>query len=81
MNLIPVNSSDIDAIAYELKNPRTIGYKAHDHLIIKFKSGGLYAYLDVPQSKFDSLSRAESKGKFFNTEIKNKYKDFKIEDK
>lgn len=79
MKLLPVKSSDIEAIGYEIRILKTIGYKSHDHLLIKFNSGGLYAYLDVPKAKFELMLKADSKGKFFNTEIKNKFKDVKIE--
>ncbi|MBI2686601.1 MAG: KTSC domain-containing protein [Acidobacteria bacterium] len=35
--------------------------------------GSVYGYAGVPQSEFDGLMGAESKGKYFNANIKNRY--------
>lgn len=40
-------------------------------LIIKFKSGKLYVYTPVSQAFFNKLTNAESKGKFFNKNIRD----------
>lgn len=40
-------------------------------LQVSFKSGKLYIYTPVSQAFFNKLSKAESKGKFFNQHIKN----------
>jgi hypothetical protein len=42
-------------------------------LTIRFVSGSVYAYLDVPQEVFDGLSTSRSKGIFYNQEIKGKF--------
>lgn len=63
----PVISSDIASIGYE-------GGTLH----IKFKSGGIYAYYNVPQSVYSGLMSAGSHGKYFHAYIKGKYGDTRI---
>lgn len=42
-------------------------------LYVTFLSGKVYAYLDVPESVYEEMKAAFSKGKFLNEEIKGKY--------
>ena len=42
-------------------------------LFVRFTSGDWYAYLDVPPPVFDTLLAAESKGGFFQTEVRDRY--------
>jgi hypothetical protein len=42
-------------------------------LDITFTSGKTYRYLDVPLEIYDELLDAESKGEFFNENIKNAF--------
>ena len=62
MEMIPVSSSDLSSVGYE-----------NGILYISFVSGGLYAYYHVPESVFNGLLSASSKGKFFHQFIKNNY--------
>jgi hypothetical protein len=56
---------------------RSVGY--HDGILeIEFKSG-IYQYLDVPKKVYDELLHADSHGRFFNQEIKNKFQSRKLE--
>lgn len=59
MEEITVESSNVSTIAYDAGN-----------LLVRFKSGIQYKYLNVPPEKFEALKAAESKGKFLNAEIK-----------
>lgn len=43
-------------------------------LKIVFRSGNIYAYKDVPESVYQDLKIAGSKGRYFNHHIKNIYK-------
>lgn len=47
-------------------------------LELSFWSGVRYRYLDVPAEVYDQLLRAESKGKYFNVHIRNRYAYTKI---
>jgi len=51
-----------------------IGYnKATSVLTIKFISGKAYEYLNVPESIYQNLKSASSKGSYFNLHIKHSY--------
>lgn len=67
MNMISVTSTDISSIGYE-------GTTLH----IRFNSGGLYAYYNVPASVYNGLMGASSKGKYFHANIKGRYGDTRI---
>ncbi len=47
-------------------------------LIVEFKKGGKYSYIDVPLQTVISLRRALSKGTYFNTNIAKTYTYKKI---
>lgn len=55
----------------ESSNLESIGYTGV--LEVRFKGGGTYQYLGVPEDVYKKLLEAESKGAFLNSEIKNKY--------
>lgn len=57
----PVDSSQIESIGHD---------PATGTLAVKFKSGGLYHYHDVPASKYADLLKAESVGKFLHAHVK-----------
>jgi hypothetical protein len=42
-------------------------------LHITFTSGKAYTYLDVPPKVYDDFLKADSKGEFFNEEIRDQY--------
>jgi hypothetical protein len=53
---------------------RSYDYDPADRrLDIEFVSGRRYSYLDVPESLFDAMCRATSKGGFFNRRIRDHY--------
>jgi hypothetical protein len=68
MHRMPVESSSIDSVGYE-----------RNVLEVRFRNGGLYQYLDVPEQAVVSLMRAESKGRFFNQQIRGRYPALKLE--
>lgn len=53
---------------------RSVGYDA-DALIleIEFQNGRVYQYHGVPPPIFESLLTAQSKGRFFNGNIRDRY--------
>ena len=67
MNLIPVSSSNISSIGYE-----------RGTLYVRFHSGQMYAYFNVPEIIYNNLMNASSKGKYFEAHIKNNYRYAKI---
>ncbi len=68
--LVAVDSSNLEAVGY-----------ASRWLIIKFKTGGIYAYQDVPPATYEAFARAESKGKFYHQQIKGKFVSEKVSGK
>ena len=64
-----VESSNIDKIGYN---------KIEQNLYISFLRSGLYIYINVPESEFNSLMQSSSKGKYFSINIKRKYQYKKI---
>lgn len=69
MSMIPVNSSTIDSIGYNQQTNR---------LTVKFKTGAIYEYLDVPHYVYESVMSADSIGKALNSEVKGIYDFSKI---
>ena len=63
-NWTSLQSSNVAAYRY---NPST------RVLQIRFHSGRIYGYRDVPQNVVDGLGTAESAGKYVNSAIKNSY--------
>jgi hypothetical protein len=64
MELIPVESSMIDAVSYD---PQA------KELLVIFSSGKTYTYMKVPQEEFDGLLAAESKGQYVRACIIDAY--------
>jgi hypothetical protein len=63
-NWTPVSSSNIAAFRYE----------SSDRVLqVKFTSGRIYGYKDVPENVVEEFASADSKGKFLNANIKHNY--------
>jgi hypothetical protein len=55
----------------ESSNIAMVGYDEEQQILeITFRDGRVYHFLEVPPERVLSLLRAESKGRFFNAEIK-----------
>jgi hypothetical protein len=53
-------------------------YDAPSHtLTVTFVSGAVYAYPEVPSELYDAFRRAESKGRFFSSEIRPRFTRFR----
>ena len=68
MRLEKVESSVISSIAYN-----------NGTLIVKFVAGGLYAYSGAPFNIYDRFIKAESKGKCFLADIKDRYEYIRLD--
>lgn len=69
MQMIEVESSNIDAIGFE-----------NNILIVRFMSGSVYSYSNVEPEVYESFLNSESKGKFLHQHIKGKYEYCKLSD-
>ncbi len=67
MERIHVRSSMLDSVGYD----ETTGT-----LEVKYKSGGIYKYRNVPLEVYLGLMSAYSKGRYFNRYVKGKYRAF-----
>jgi hypothetical protein len=60
---------------------RAILYDAEaKDLVIRFQTGRCYAYEDVPPDTFEAMQAAFSKGEFFNTRIRDRFRFRRLED-
>jgi hypothetical protein len=64
MERISVNSSNISSVDYDPDSQT---------LEIEFNNGGVYQYSGVPDSVYEGMMGADSKGKYFHANIKNAY--------
>lgn len=62
--MTPIKSTNLKAVGY---NPIT------QNLLIQFNSGKLYKYGGVPESSYNGLMAASSRGSFFSTVIRDAY--------
>jgi hypothetical protein len=48
-------------------------------LDLEFRSGASYRYIGVPERVYQELLNAESKGRYFNQHIRNRFTQVKID--
>ncbi|HIE11759.1 MAG TPA: KTSC domain-containing protein [Kiritimatiellae bacterium] len=61
---VPVKSSVLDSVRYDATS---------QNLVIVFDNGDIYEYHGVPPSVYEGLMTAESKGRYFHENIRDKY--------
>jgi hypothetical protein len=64
VKMIPVDSSSIKEVGYD---------EIESQLHVRFVTGSLYAYMNVPKELFQELINAESVGKYFAEHVKKQY--------
>jgi hypothetical protein len=64
MEMIPVDSSAIEAIGYDPASRR---------MSIRFKEGRTYDFCGVPRQVYKALLAAESKGTYYAEHIRGRY--------
>ena len=69
MQMIPASSSNLSAVGYD---------PSDSTFVVRFRNGTTYKYLRVPQTLFDALVRAPSKGAFFNENIKERFQYLRV---
>lgn len=72
MNLISVKSSNISQIGWEEKS-LALNQKPIPTLRIVFNTGMIYDYYNVSKEIYEAMLKAESIGKYFWANIKDKY--------
>jgi hypothetical protein len=61
----PLESKMLAAVAYEPK-PRT--------LYLRFRSGEVYGYFEVPENQYQEFLQAESRGRYFLSHIRGRFR-------
>jgi hypothetical protein len=65
--------------AVESTTLRSVGYEPKSKVLeMEFESGVVYQYFEVPVGVFEALLRAESKGRYFNREIRDDYECMRV---
>ena len=60
--------------AVDSSTMKSVGYEAKSRILeIEFDSGAVYQYLGVPAKIHEELLEVESKGRYFNSEIRDVY--------
>ncbi|HEX6748454.1 MAG TPA: KTSC domain-containing protein [Longimicrobium sp.] len=58
---------------------RSVGYDGESHTLeVEFRNGGVYDYLDVPETEARRLRQADSLGRYLNMRIKPRYRVRKV---
>lgn len=58
---------------------RSIGYDAATQTLeVEFEKGAVYSYAGVPHEIWLALKRAESKGRFFQAYVRDRYRTSRI---
>ena len=68
---MPEQSTAIDRIRYK---------ETHGKLFVKFRDGGEYVYVGVPGEVHRSFVDAESRGRFFHDQIRDRYPYNRLDD-
>ena len=69
MNLVKVESSNLEAVGYDQDT---------QEMTVEFKGGGLYKYKDVPFEVYTELMDADSIGQLFHKLIRGNYEFEKL---
>ena len=78
MQFISVKSSTIAQLGFEINRISTLNARPINILRIVFTSGNIFDYYDVEKIVFEEFIKAESVGKFFHANIKDKYQFEKV---
>jgi hypothetical protein len=82
----PTESNDSEQIVSHIPRQRVdssaiakVGYSKRRHVLeIEFANGAIYRYLDVPPSVYHDLISAGSKARFYDFNIKGKYRSVHV---
>jgi hypothetical protein len=69
MERTPVTSTNLCSVGYDTDN---------QIFEVEFNSGAVYQYTNVPIGEYEGLLNSDSKGKYFNANIKNRYSFVKL---
>jgi hypothetical protein len=71
--------SHIKRVPVESSALATVGYSKRLHVLeIEFRNGAIYRYLDVAADVYDALINARSKARFYDQNIRHKYRSLHV---
>lgn len=70
MARVDLQSTSLNAATYQEQSAS---------LELEFRSGAIYRYRGVPEPVYQELLRAESKGRYFNQYIRNRFSSIPID--
>ena len=71
----------ITRVPVESSNLRSVGFDAKEKVLeVQFQLGGIYRYYEVPGETHAALMKAESKGKYFQANIRKKFRFERVSD-
>jgi len=66
--------------AMESTTMRSAGYDQKDQILeVEFQSGMIYQYLDIPPAIYKEFLESVSKGRYFNSEIRDTYEFVRVD--
>ena len=69
MNRFPIESASFVSV----------GYSAEQSLLeVEFRDGAVYRFFDVPASCFQQLLTSDSRGRYFNSSIRNRFRNQRV---
>ena len=75
----PAIVSHLKRVPVESTAVATVGYSKRLHVLeIEFRNGAIYRYLDVPPDVFEALLNARSKARFYDQNIRHKYRSLHV---
>ncbi|HEV2806046.1 MAG TPA: KTSC domain-containing protein [Chthoniobacterales bacterium] len=71
--------SHLKRVPVESTAVATVGYSKKLHALeIEFRNGAIYRYLDVDPEIYEALLKAESKARFYDDNIRHKYRSLHV---
>ncbi len=73
--VVPAFADPISRVPVESSNLKSVGFDSKTKTLeVEFRHGGVYRYLEVPDAVHAELMKAESKGRYFQTNVRNKFR-------
>jgi hypothetical protein len=75
----PLNIQTVERVELQSRSIKAAGYDPERALLeVEFHSGAMYRYEGVPAGVYQELLAAESHGRYFNQNIRNRYLTVKL---
>ena len=69
-----MNGPRVPRIAVQSSLLASVGYSIDATLDLQFRSGAIYRYFAVPHAVFEDLIAAQSKGGYFNRNVRTRFR-------